>query len=301
MNKTFFSRILSGFLVAACVLYGAHAFAQNFPDTEPALPKAMEDLVNRGAQAEYLGRQHGLDGWMMIFRGQEQYFYVTAGGEAFISGLMFDPDGKPITVLQVRALQEKSGSRVLENLASSDQSNPLSGLQSLVQGQGSSNNSGSQVIKTPAERMFDDVTNSNYVVLGQEGAPVIYSFMDPTCPHCHDFVNVLRTGYLERGDVQVRMIPVSRDPSHDPIMQQASYILAVPDPENVFFSFLDGNNEVLEVDDKLNTQGVQQNLAIMQNWGMDATPFTVYKSVDGTIKIIRGVRGDIESLIADLP
>ena len=80
---------------------GKRPFSQN---TVPDMPDTLQLLVDRGAQARFLGTRHGMHGWVTIFQGQEQYYYATPDGKGFLMGLLFDKDGTMATVGQVREL-----------------------------------------------------------------------------------------------------------------------------------------------------------------------------------------------------
>jgi hypothetical protein len=49
-----------------------------------------------------------------------------------------------------------------------------------------------------------------------------------------------------------------------------------------------------------NTQGVQKNIALFQEWKLDVTPFSVYKDKSGTIRIIRGRPENLAELVGTL-
>ena len=65
-------RILS--LFALLMLLAAPTFAQGKAKKEsvPDVPKVLQALSERGAQFRYLGNEHGMDGWIAIYQGQEQ-------------------------------------------------------------------------------------------------------------------------------------------------------------------------------------------------------------------------------------
>lgn len=258
-------------------------------DSIPELPEALQLLVDRGAQARYLGRKHGLDGWVTVFQGQEQYYYVTPDGQGFLMGLLFDKDGQMATMEQVRNLQSQSDD-VLDFLATNKVDK---GLTEAIR-----ETNEAFEYKTPAERMFADVENSNWIKFGKEGAPVIYSFMDPQCPHCHKFMNDLRGDYIEKGLVQIRMIPVG---FREETLAQAAFLLAAPDAKDRWYKHLDGDTSALPAKGSTNTQGIQKNLALMQAWKFTVTPMTIYRGKDGKVKIVRGRAGDMSNILADLP
>lgn len=257
----------------------------------PEVPEALEGLVERGAQVRYLGKEHGLDGWIAIYQGQEQYFYVTADKKAFISGLMFGADGRPITIDQVRALQAQGG-EVLDLLADGAEADaqatpkPIESLAETMKSQ------------TPSEKLFASVEASNWVALGSQSAPVIYSFVDPQCPHCHAMINEMKADYIDKGLIQVRIMPVGFQAGS---LAQAAFLLASPNPEELFYRHLGGDETALPAKSEVSTQAIQKNMAIMQAYKFNVTPLTVYRGRDGSVKIVRGKPKDIPQLLADLP
>lgn len=275
-------------LLAMMFLMTAPAFAQA-GKTIPDVPGALQALADRGAQLRYLGTDHGMDGWIAIYQGQEQYYYVTPDKKAFVTGLMFGDDGRPVTIEQVRALQAQGGD-VLDLLAAGEapKEAPAS-IESVAD---------AAKLKTPGERMFAEVENSNWIRLGKESAPVIYSFVDPQCPHCHDFIQKLRKDYIDTGLIQVRIIPVG---FQEGSLAQAAFLLASADAEERFYKHLDGDKNALPAKSDVSTQAIQKNMALMQAWKFNVTPLTTYRSKSGEVKIVRGVAKDIPALIADLP
>lgn len=259
--------------------FGSGAYAQ---DTLPTMPDPIKNLAEEGAQIRYLGRDFGLDAWITIKNGQEQYFYVKPDQSAFVMGVLFDPKGKMVTLDQVKRLRG-SGDDLLDSLATEDFA--------------SANEPEPFEMQSPSERLFYDIENSNWVPIGQSGAPVIYSFIDPQCPHCHTFVNELRDEYLDKGKIQVRLIPVG---FKDETRAQAAFLMATPDPETRWMRHLDGDENALPAKSEISQQGVQRNLAIMQSWKFNVTPMIVYRGKDGSVKIVRGKPKNIDTMIADI-
>src|SRR5690606_20322864 len=99
-------------------------------------------------------------------------------------------------------------------------------------------------LKTPAEKLMEDVESSNFLPLGTDGAPVIYAFIDPQCPYCHSFIQDLRANYLTNGLVQLRMIPVG---FREETKAQAAFLLGAPDAAARFMRHLDGDKAALPV------------------------------------------------------
>jgi len=254
----------------------------------PKLPVPIQNLVNEGAQIRYLGKDYGLDAWITIKNGREQYFYVLADQSAFLTaGMLFDSKAQNVTIEQVRRLQE-SDSDVLDILA--DDYTPA-----IEQQQAES--ADRLEFKSPSQQLFYDIENSNWVSLGQAGAPIMYSFIDPQCPHCHDMIMDLKVKYLDTGRMQLRIIPIG---FREETRAQAAFLLAAPDSEERLYKHLQGDKEALPARSEINQQGVQRNLAIMQAWKFDVTPMNIYRAKDGTVKIVRGRPQDITNLVGDL-
>ncbi len=271
------------FLAAALMLAGLVTSAARAQDALPQLPDPIQNLVNDGAQIRYLGKDHGFDAWLTIKNGQEQYFYVLPDRSAFVMGVLFDGTGKAVTVQQVRRLQQE-GDEMLDALASDTPS--------------ANNDTDAFALKSPAEKLFSDIEGSNWVPLGAANAPVVYSFIDPQCPHCHAFIDDLRKTYLPEGRIQLRLIPVG---FREETLAQAAFLLAAPDPGARFLRHMDGDETALPARKDINTQGVQRNLSIMQTWGLNVTPLIIYRDKAGEVKIVRGRPKDIAGFIADLP
>jgi thiol:disulfide interchange protein DsbG len=282
------SVLITVFILSAGVFALVPGQAQNMsePDTSvPEMPEPIAELVNQGAQVRFLGRDYGLDAWLTIKNGQEQYFYVLPDKSAFLMGVLFDNKGKLVTVQQVKKLQSQ-GETLMDQLADG-----------FADAGDQAANSTSKAFDTPSERLYNDIENSNWLPLGQVGAPVLYAFIDPQCPHCHEFINDLRKDYIDKGKMQLRMIPIG---FKEETVAQAAYLLAAPDPQARWYRHMEGDKDALPAKTEINQQGVQRNLAIMHSWKFDVTPLIIYRARDNSVKIIKGRPKDLPALINDL-
>jgi thiol:disulfide interchange protein DsbG len=272
-------------ILAVFLFLPAFSYAQN--NKEPKLPETLQTMSDQGAQIRYLGKSFGMDGWVTMKAGQEQYFYQTPDKRGLVMGLMFDHTGKLITLRQVNELRQKEGD-VLDMFAlPEDRIDPYAGAHQSVAD-----------FKTPSEQLYSDIENSNWIALGDVSAPAIYTFIDPQCPHCHNFLKDMKDNFIGSGMVQVRVVPVG---FRDDTLAQAAFLLAAPDPEERLYRHLEGDSSALPITKSVNKQGVQRNMAIMQSWKLDVTPISVYQAEDGSIKIIQGRVKDIPALLAELP
>ncbi|MAE52048.1 MAG: thiol:disulfide interchange protein DsbG [Micavibrio sp.] len=253
----------------------------------PKLPEPIQNLVNEGAQIRYLGRDYGVDAWITIKNGKEQYFYVLPDQKAFLMGVMFDNTGKLVTVDQVTRLRQQNGGDKMLDILTED-------FTSEVQ---ASNKDGEFEFKSPSEQLFHDVQNSNWIPLGNAGAPIMYAFIDPQCPHCHAMLEDLKKDYIDTGRVQIRIIPIG---FREETRAQSAFLLAAPNPQERLFKYMAGDEEALPARSEINQQGVQRNLALMQSWKFNVTPMVVYRSVAGDVKLVRGRPQNIEALVNDL-
>ena len=250
----------------------------------PEMPTPLQNLASQGAQIRFLGKDFGVNGWVAIKNGREQYFYVLPNG-GFISGVLHDQDGKMVTVDQVRRLRSQSGD-LLDKLT---EDNPQIAEKAKQETE-------KYEFKTPSEQLYWDLENSNWVPVGQAGTPLFYSFINPQCGHCHKMMEDIKP-YVESGQVQVRMIPVGNT---EETVAQSAYLLATPAPSQVWWKYLGGDKTALPAKREINQQGVQRNLAVMQSWKLDITPLLVYRDKDQKVKIVRGKPKDLEALIKDL-
>lgn len=277
---------MTRFLVLLAVFAFSFNQTANAQDALPDLPVPIQNLVDEGAQIRYLGNDNGLDAWLTIKGGVEQYFYVLPDKKAFVMGVLFDDKGKLVTVRQVDRLRSQ-GDTLLDSLAEFPS-----------EAENATQNDGFE-FKTPAEQLFSDVEDSNWVVLGKPNAPAIYAFIDPQCPHCHSFINeVHNVGLLENGKMQLRLVPVG---FKDETRAQAAYLIATPNPQDRWMKHMAGDETALPAKSEINQQGVQRNLAIMQSWKFNVTPMIIYRDRAGAVKLVRGKPQDLNSLLADLP
>ncbi len=281
----------SGFFIRTCLsaavlslFLGLPAVAQEVK--APELPAPLQNLAAEGAQIRYLGRQQGMDGWITVKRGQEQYFYVTPDGKAIVMGLLFDDKGKLVTTRQVQTLQG-GDSQLLDQLASDKP-------RSRVSEPGKAEN---KEFRSPSEKLFASVEQSNWIMFGNQKAPIIYVFADPQCPHCKELMNDLKKAYIDTGKIQVRLVPIG---FNDQTVAQSAFLLAAPDAEERWFRHASGDAAALPAKQDMNTQAVQMNLALLQAWKFDVTPLTFYRNSKGEIRIMRGRANDIHSLYKDL-
>jgi thiol:disulfide interchange protein DsbG len=256
----------------------------------PPVPAPIQALEQDGAVVKYLGQEQGLQGWVTFKDGQEQYFYVTPDGQSIVMGILFNNRGDAVTLRQVAQLREREGAAI-DKLAGVSKSVPQTVSQS-------ANAPAKSTSSSRAEQFFADVQKAAFLKLGDDSAPKLYSFIDPQCTHCHDLINDVRqSGLLQDKKIQLRLIPVGL--MNETSLREAANMLSGKITAQDVFAHIDGNKNALLKDQNPNTQAVQKNMALMQEWKMDVTPFSVYRAANGEVKILRGTPEDIKTLVAD--
>jgi thiol:disulfide interchange protein DsbG len=292
-SSKFLLSIFSALMVLSC--------AVRADDTQPPVPEPIQNMVDDGAQLRYLGKDLGLNGWIVLKNGQEQYYYSTPDGQAIVMGVLFNNKGDTVTLRQINQLRQKEGPAIdklagypepakkAENAVVAASEPDFTNPQALIK----------SVVKSKSEQLYDGVQNANWIALGSDKAPAVYVFVDPECPHCHDFVqNIRKSGFLEQGLLQLRLIPVGVMTEES--LPEAAYLLASPDPQKDLYRHLDGEKGVLLADKTVNTQGVQRNIKLMQDWNLSVTPFSVYRARDGKVKVLQGVPDDFKKIVTEL-
>lgn len=284
------------FLSVMVVSIAAHA-------AEPALPAPLQKMKDDGAQVRYLGNDQGFHGWVMIQNAQEQYFYVSPDGQSIFMGILFNNKGDAITLRQVASLRQKEPQ--LDQLAEPQTPAVASPVSSPVSSSGAAAPTASppaaavseNKTQSRGEKLFAAVQTANAINLGDPAAPTLYVFIDPQCPHCHDMINDIRkSGFLEKKMLRVAVVPVGLMSPDS--LNQAAALLASPQAVQDLYAQMDG--KAITVPDGINTQAVQKNMSVMQEFKLDVTPFSIYRAANGEIKIIRGRASDLKSVVAQL-
>ncbi|PZP57329.1 MAG: thiol:disulfide interchange protein DsbG [Micavibrio aeruginosavorus] len=264
---------------------------------DPELPELLKGLQAQGVSFRYLGGDNSVNGWVGFKDGQEQYFYVTPDRQGIVTGQLLNNKGDQVTLRQIAQLREKDPA--VDQLA-----NPAAVPETSAQPVPATSSPAAEKSAPPKElskagQFYAEAQAASWIALGRKEAPAIYTFIDPQCPHCHDMIDDFRkSGVLEKGQVQLRLIPVGL--MNEQSLKQAANLLASKDAASDLYKHLDGDKKVLLADPDPNTQNVQRNMVLMQNWKLDVTPFSLYKNKAGEIKILRGRPQDLKSLIAEL-
>lgn len=304
-------RIATLVITAFMCIYSLPAFSQG--TKTPAYPPYIQLLADQGAQVRYIGKGLGLDTWLTAMNGRVQYIYVTPNQEANIVGVLLDRNGQLITSQQVAAFAE-SDPESFKSFASA----AVPGLKKAIVEQGanapdipqekqSENVTPEKFAATlgvakadsPAEKLYADLEGANWFEVGEDNAPMFYAVIDPDCSHCHRLIQTLREREaFKNGEVSARLVPVGL--MSGDALYRAGTLLSLPNKQEVLFSHIDGDENALPVDKEATLSGVSKNMALLQKWNLDVTPFLVYRAGNGDLKIVRGVPKDMDAFLKDI-
>lgn len=298
------------FFLAVAMMISIPAFAE-----EPKLPNALEQQKLAGGQVIYLGQHGSMHGWVLVRRGQPEFYYAPEDGSALVMGILFDKEGRPVTPAQVSAIRGDA-QRNLSNMvkpvvpevpAMPAQEAPVqeaptqtapskeTPVVSVPQvGAINLQKPEPEVAPTPARQLYNDVKNGAKLLWGREGVPVIYAFIDPNCGHCRRFMNEIAP-FVDEGRVAVEILPVGFRQNS---INQAAFMLAADDGVERLLRYKDGDASALP-DDNISTTAVDHNLNVLTDWDLRLTPVIIYETPKGDIRLVRGRPYDVPSLIKD--
>ena len=244
----------------------------------PALNLFIEDT---GAELEYVSRQYGVDMWVATKSEIAQVIYTTLDGQGMLmNGFLFAPDGTLVTEQSLSDYASDEGSLVQKQAAEMRAVGDL------------------EKPKTPGEKLWSDLGNAHYVEFGSKSAPVIYTFVDPFCPHCKLFWEGISAAYVAEGKVNLRLIPVGILGQNS--ANAAAYIVSQSDRPQAWLELVSGNLDNTPLKGEEGIGKITKNYQMMGKWKMQSTPFSVYKDGDGKVKMYNGNPEDMGAFIAGL-
>lgn len=135
-----------------------------------------------------------------------------------------------------------------------------------------------------------ELGSSTYIQVGT-GKTVVYDFFDPNCPYCAESFQT-EAKFINAGKLTVRFIPVGTlTPSS---FGKAAAILESRDPAQALSVDFSGvlRDDTGGIDGVSATpavrQGLDRNLALLQQTGAGLVPDLVFRLPDGHVGLIRG-------------
>ena len=295
VNMTKFFTLLTGFALAG--LLGATAARAQ--EMHPVLKKFQDE---KHAKIEFLGRDHGLDGWLITGKNDAgadivQYAYSTPEG-GIVLGVMFGPTGEVVTIKQLEDYRARmkaggSGAASLETLAKGMEP-PKS-----IEGPADAAPDLKSDAVPKAEKFYALTEAASWVQVGKKDAPYMYVFFNVTCDHCVNYWKMLKK-YVDDGTLALRMVPFGTSPRNKTL---GAALLAAGDPDEAWRNFAGGNASALDekAADRASLKKIESNTALFGEFGLKSgPPFSIYRApADGKIKVVVGKPDNIMVLIAD--
>lgn len=145
-----------------------------------------------------------------------------------------------------------------------------------------------------ASLAFNYVGNTTYIQQGSNNAPhQLYVVFDPNCIYCHHLYEALQPA-ITAGNLAVRWIPVaflkstSQGRAYAILSSKNPVAMLAQNEANFNQQTEDGGIPPLASPSTQVVQQLQNNMAFLTEAQIDSTPASLYKTADGTPKIIFG-------------
>jgi thiol:disulfide interchange protein DsbG len=194
------SRLYAASLVAILATTGLSAGA-----AAPASPAGEKDphsmpvfsfVLKAGLTPRFLRRDDalGLDVWYIVEQGVPGMFYVTANGCCIIDGKIYgQKDGGPVPLTELHRLEATT----------------LLAAQGIFPEAAASQSVGTApAVAEPAvtgPKLVAALENTRWTEIGKPSAPMVYAVVDPECPYCHGFWELIRPE-IDAGRIRVRLV-----------------------------------------------------------------------------------------------
>lgn len=267
----------------------------NVPDTSNIM--FMQNLRKIGATIYYLGENLGLHGWFVVKDGQVQIMYTTPDQKALLIGALLSPEGANVSQQQVMVLANNNPDiqKVLKNSAAvtGQPPKPSTALQAETKP------SPDAPLDSPSEKFFNALLKAANITFGKDTAPQLLMIMDVNCPHCHRAWKAME-GQVYADKLRVTMIPVGAFGVQSEM--QAANWLSMKDPFDAWKKHVDGD-ETIFAKDKPSAERVaviHANTTLIQKWGVDQTPYFLYRGKNDKIRLIVGEPRSIDEIMSDI-
>lgn len=251
------------------------------------LPLPIARAIEQGMVLEsQFKAESDLTGWVLSLDGQFTLVYTTPDQRTLISGALINEAGNNLSELYAQKYFPKPDISLLEDATYISIGAP-------------------EAPDLPDSASADKASDASTEPVSAEAtAPahrVVYAFFDPSCPFCHLVWKAFQP-YMNKG-VEIRWIPVA---------------FLSPESRDKAAAILQANNPVAELGESMrlfNTEEqpqtpvkerarrqLQNNMKLMQRFGIQGTPGLIWQDNKGELKIRSGMpKLDEFSYITGLP
>lgn len=255
----------------------------------------MQNLKNIGAKIFYLGEQLGLHGWFVVKDKQVQILYTTPDNKALLVGALLSAEGANISQQQVLTLA--SGNPEVQALIK-DTPTPMEAAK-LEKEEAENPKKPEQPQVPPSEQFYGELQKANGLVFGKENAPLLIMIMDVHCPYCHKAWKKFEP-LVEGGRLKVMMVPITAiGPQSE---TEAAIWLGKKDPYDAWKKHVAGDDKILKVGEPIpaKREAVQNSTDLVKKWGVDQTPYILYRGKGGKVRLVVGLPQDVNAIMTDI-
>lgn len=145
------------------------------------------------------------------------------------------------------------------------------------------------------QKLFTQLEKMHWIGAGSKHPKhIVYAFVDPDCPYCHEFWEKAQTVYSRGVQIRYMIVGILGDSS----VKKAAAILGAKDPkaaleknESGFQHHSGAIKPVAHVTVAMRQQIAEHN-RLMQQFGLDGTPGLVWKNDQGTVQTSNGLPPD---------
>lgn len=256
----------------------------------------MQNLKNIGAKIFYLGEQLGLHGWFVVKDKQVQILYTTPDNKALLVGALLSAEGANISQQQVLTLA--SGNPEVQALlrdssAKAKENEPSSEVSKLAQTKDSA------AVASPSEQFYLELLKAAGHTFGKAEAPLLIMIMDVNCPFCHQTWKQLEP-LVESEKIRVRMVPINALGGES--LEKAAAWLSSKDPLGDWKKYISGASDVFipSTDHSEKQTAVFDTTDLAKKWGVDQTPYLLYRGRGGKMRLIVGKPHNIDAVLGDI-
>ena len=265
----------------------------------------LQNLLQSGSELYYVGEKSGMHGFVLYKDGQMQMVYLTPDRAGLVFGGMYSVDGANISTQQVNNASAENAQLKALLTASAEQQRDLERATGMASARDSVNDSkktilpaGGGVTLSPGERLLNDFIAAAGVVMGPEGKPLVLMLVDPQCQFCKATWTELYEP-LTKGQIRIKLIPIGPEGSENE--KQAAKFLRVANPMQAWNKFVGGDKTALSGEaSSADINAVRNNMTMVLNWKIQATPYIAYRGSDGKVKVVQGKPEKVASILSDV-
>ena len=272
--------------------------------SEPALPGPAAALAEAGAHLRPLGTAGGLEGfWVTPSSGAPYALYVAPSGHA-VAGLLYDPEGRPVTAGQLRGTPAVQAARIAA-WSEGRPRRPAEAAAPAVQvgkiaawSEGRPRRPAEAAAPMPscvrdpeaASRFRAAASAPGAFRIGGSGREVVL-FADTTCPWSRSTAAVLAESALS-GGLRLTVVPVGVLGPRS--KARAAAVVGAAEPARAWFAAAEPAGEPAP----LAARTASANTGLFDGWASDSVPLTVWRDPSGAVCRHAGDIADAAAFLA---